>query len=58
MVLAKQWQSRQTVAIATDHEVMSAGDGTEAMELLHKHDFELDVTPDSSKLQAGFQPVR
>ena len=35
-----------------------AGDGTEAMELLHKHDFELDVTPDSSKLQAGFQPVR
>ena len=26
------------------HEVMSADNGTEAMELLHKHDFELVIT--------------
>jgi DNA-binding NtrC family response regulator len=34
-----------TLALKTaGYEVMSAGDGTEAMELLYKHDFELVIT--------------
>jgi DNA-binding response OmpR family regulator len=49
LVVEDDAPSGRSIALAlktAGHEVMNAGDGTEALELLSMHDFELVITDD------------